>query len=127
DLMNPGAMDVRALVRLSCQIAEALAFAHESGVVHGDVKPENVVVQPEGSIKLLDFGIARRVKLAPAALDETVTSLDWLAAYKTAGTVAYMAPEKLLGEGGDFRSDLFSFGVVLFEMATGKLPFPGPG
>ena len=120
-----GAMEVKPLVRLGSQIAEVLAVAHGQGVVHGDVKPENIMVQPDGRAKLLDFGIARRT------LTETLTlSRVGLASVSSsgsiAGTIAYMAPEALRGEPSDARADLFSLGVVLYELAAGRRPFPGP-
>ena len=116
----------RELVGVAMQIAEALNAAHTGAVVHGDVKPENVVVQADGRIKLLDFGVAR--SFAREAATATVTDGDWSGDRQgyVAGTVAYMAPECFRGSSADPRSDLFSLGVLLYEMASGRRPFPGP-
>jgi serine/threonine protein kinase/tetratricopeptide (TPR) repeat protein len=112
--------------RLGAHLAEALAAAHAQGIVHGDVKPENIIVQSEGRVKLLDFGIARRVA------EQTLTTIasairPWdFAESQIVGTVAYMSPEVLRGELPDARADLFSLGVLMYEMAAGCRPFPGP-
>ena len=113
-------------VRIGAQMAEALVAAHAHGVQHGDIKPENVVVQADGRIKLLDFGVARQLAAETATLTRTGTPHAWLRDSEVAGTLAYMAPEQLRGEGADHRADLWSLGVVLFELAAGHRPFPGP-
>ncbi len=120
-----GPLEIRRLLRIGAQIAEALAAAHDHGVVHGDVKPENVVVLPDGRIKLLDFGVARRLDYSTLT---TLTSALEVAPSgpQLAGTLAYMAPELFRGEAASARSDLFSLGIVLFELATRNRPFPGP-
>ncbi len=123
-MLSEGPPDPRTLVRLGAQVAEALAAAHAQGVVHGDIKPENIVVQPDGRLKLLDFGIARHV--AAETVTRTATIASWLPESQIAGTLAYMAPEQLRGEAGDARADLFSLGVVLYELAANRRPFPGP-
>lgn len=117
----------RTLARLGTQIAEALEVAHSHAVVHGDVKPENIVIQQHGRIKLLDFGVARQV-MTPEAVTATLagTAMPRLSDDRIAGTLAYMAPEKLRGSSAEPRSDLFSLGVLLYEMAAGHRPFPGP-
>jgi serine/threonine protein kinase len=120
-----GAMDAKPLVRLGAQIAEVLSVAHGQGVVHGDVKPENIMVQPDGRVKLLDFGIARRVLTETLTLTRASLASD-AAGGAIAGTLAYMAPETLRGDRSDSRADLFSLGVVLYELAAGLRPFPGP-
>ena len=114
--------DPRILLGLGAQLAEALAAAHAHGVVHGDIKPENIVVQPDGRLKLLDFGIARHVAAETATLMRTATTASWLPEPQIAGTLAYMAPEQFRGE-TDARTDLFSLGVVLYELAAGRRPF----
>jgi len=101
------------------QIAEALEAAHESGVLHRDLKPANIVITAKGRVKVLDFGLA---KLVQAGVDTRATTLP-TAGDAVAGTLAYMAPEQLLGEDVDAASDLFSLGVVLYELATGRLPW----
>jgi TolB-like protein/Tfp pilus assembly protein PilF len=107
-------------VRLAAQISEALAAAHSQAVIHSDIKPENIMVLPGDRVKLLDFGVARH------EVEETVTISQLPVHSPIAGTLAYMAPEKFAGSSGDARSDLFSFGVLLYEMAAGKRPFRGP-
>jgi serine/threonine-protein kinase len=101
------------------QIAEALAAAHEQGIIHRDLKPANVMISPEGRIKILDFGLALR---CPSALEDHDTTAD-ADSDLVVGTLAYMSPEQMLGRPLDTRSDLYSLGVLLFEMATGRLPF----
>jgi non-specific serine/threonine protein kinase len=121
-----GRMEPRTLALLGAQVAEALAAAHAKGVLHGDIKPANIVVSPDERVKLLDFGIARRTASETLSLTHTGAASSWLPESQTAGTLAYMAPEQWRGEAMDARSDLFSFGVVLYEMAAGSRPFPGP-
>jgi serine/threonine protein kinase/Tfp pilus assembly protein PilF len=121
-----GPLEPRVLARLGAQVAEALAAAHAQGVIHGDIKPENIVVLPEGGVKLLDFGIARRLAEETVTVTRTERSGSWLSDSVLAGTLAYMAPEQLRGEAIDTRADLFSVGVVLYELAAGQRPFPGP-
>jgi serine/threonine-protein kinase len=114
-----GVVSEREAAELGAQIADALEEAHERGVLHRDLKPSNVVVTPKGRAKVLDFGLA---KLLEAASDLTQTEgLTQMGS--TAGTLAYMAPEQLLGEVLDARTDLYGLGVVLYEMVTGKRPF----
>ncbi|MCG2591095.1 serine/threonine protein kinase, partial [Rhodohalobacter sulfatireducens] len=99
----------------SIQIAEALAEAHENGIVHRDIKPSNIMVDSKNRIKVMDFGLAKLVDSTP--ITQTGTTL---------GTMAYMSPEQIQGRPVDHRADLFSFGVLLFEMLTGQRPFGGP-
>ncbi len=122
-LISEGMKDVRTLARLGAQIADILAAAHAMNVVHGDVKPENIIVQADGRPKLLDFGIARQMAVDTMTATVTKTSLPWVPDSQVAGTIAYMAPEQLAGQSSDARADLFSLGVVLYEMAAGVRPF----
>ena len=117
-------LSVERVVRYASQIASALAHAHHRGVVHCDLKSANAMVTPEGSVKVLDFGIARRVTAVLA--EESTRSVAPLEALGVvAGTLAYMAPERVLGAQADERGDLWALGIVIFEMLTGRRPFQG--
>src|SRR5579872_5555497 len=115
-------LNVSEAISFGTQIAEALEAAHAKGIIHRDIKPGNVMVVGQGHIKVLDFGLAKYVA---AEADETLT-LDLLTAAGTVvGTPHYMAPELLRGDAADVRSDLWALGVVLYEMLSGRVPFPG--
>ncbi len=125
-LVSPEALPAEQVLRLGQQLADALAHAHERGVVHRDFKSANVFVTPEGRAKVLDFGLARRL-VGEDASETTTASYGSLTAPGTvAGTLAYMAPEQLQGRAADARSDIWALGVVLYEMASGRRPFQGP-
>jgi serine/threonine protein kinase len=123
-LIAGGSLAVESVLRYGAQIAAALAHSHSRGIVHRDLKSSNVVITPEGLVKVLDFGLARRTPPeSPVEATQTIGPLDPAGAIS--GTLPYMAPEILRGEEADHRSDLWALGVVLYEAASGQLPFRG--
>ena len=122
EIIPPGGLPSETVVRLGTQIADALAHAHDRGVIHRDLKTANVAVNDQGP-KVLDFGIARRTLSSDS--DGETRPISPTESNVVFGTLAYVAPEVLLGEPADVRSDIWAFGVVLWEMATGELPFAG--
>jgi eukaryotic-like serine/threonine-protein kinase len=121
-LLREGPLPVPTVMRYAAEIAEGLAAAHATGLIHRDVKPSNVMITPHNHVKLLDFGIAHN----PATASGTVTTQSMQTRPgSVAGSPFYMAPEHALGRTVDGRTDVFSLGAVLFECLTGKLPFEG--
>jgi tetratricopeptide (TPR) repeat protein/predicted Ser/Thr protein kinase len=129
ELLREGPLPLRDLLDLALPMAEALEHAHRHGIVHRDLKPDNVMITAERKVKLLDFGLAKPLHAVPPA-DGAPSGTPTLPADLTvegtlAGTVAYMSPEAAQGRPADARSDIFSFGILLYEMAAGKRPFQG--
>jgi two-component system, LytTR family, response regulator len=118
--LSRGPIVLAELLSISTQVSDALDDAHSKGIVHRDIKPSNLMLTPRGYVKVLDFGLAKLA--APNGREETQVMTS---AGVVMGTVAYMSPEQALGRDMDHRTDLFSLGVVLYEMATARLPFPG--
>ena len=130
--MARGPLEVPEILGTVIEICAALEAAHSAGIIHRDIKPSNIVLMGHGAAKLLDFGVAKRIgaelgsQTSSLSAPTTVNFDDGLTGIGSAiGTVAYMSPEQATGQHVDTRSDLFSLGSVLYEMTTGKLPFPG--
>lgn len=123
-VLSEGRLPIKKLLQLSTQIVEGLAKAHSSGIVHRDLKPENLMVSADGFVKILDFGLAKLLRLPSGTGSEveTLSRKDTIPG-SILGTVGYMSPEQAKGQPADFRSDLFSFGAIVYEMATGKRAF----
>jgi serine/threonine protein kinase len=123
--LRPGALPVRKATEYGAQVARGLAAAHEKGIVHRDLKPENVFVTRDGRVKILDFGLAKLIQPEGAVLHDAATLASRTEPGVVMGTVGYMSPEQVKGETADHRSDLFSFGAILYEMLSGKRAFHG--
>lgn len=127
DRIRRGPLDIDVVLTLGVQIVDALESAHSKGIVHRDLKPANIFVTARGEAKILDFGLAKIDRQKPDAASNVPTAIaDGLTSPgATMGTVAYMSPEQARGEITDARTDLFSVGTVLYQMATGQVPFQG--
>ncbi len=125
ELIPPRGMPIVEALGLACTLGKAMAVAHGQGITHRDIKPDNIMITKKGTLKILDFGLAKPAAGKRAENATLVVSTEETQGGLILGTVAYMSPEQALGKPVDFRSDIFSFGVLLYEVATGKRPFRG--
>jgi serine/threonine protein kinase len=123
-LIPEDGLPVEQIVEIATALGDALAAAHEKGIVHRDLKPANVMVSNDGRVKVLDFGLAKDIRAANLS-DATMTSDSRTQVGVVMGTPAYMSPEQTSGRALDHRTDIFSMGVLIHEMATGRRPFEG--
>jgi predicted Ser/Thr protein kinase len=126
-LIAEGSLDESRIIDIAIQVASGLEHAHERGILHRDIKPQNLILTDEGRVKILDFGLAKRTRVELERGDGTApeTTVTETVKGTIVGTAQYMSPEQLAGEVLDGRTDIFSLGVVLYEMATGQNPFQG--
>ena len=125
DLVEKGGLPLEKIFEIATPLADALAVAHSKGIVHRDLKPGNVMVTNEGRVKVLDFGLAKLLEEEPDLVATEMATEALTRDGIAMGTIPYMSPEQVQGKAVDHRSDIFSLGIVLYEMSTGQLPFEG--
>src|SRR5437899_6941966 len=125
--LDRGPLDLKQVLDLGIQVSEALAAAHNINLIHRDIKPTNILIGPQGQVKVLDFGLAKIVQTLPSEIDKEAPTMaaDLTDAGQIVGTVSYMSPEQTRGEPLDARTDIYSLGVVLYEAITDTRPFKG--
>jgi serine/threonine protein kinase/tetratricopeptide (TPR) repeat protein len=122
--LDEGTLPMRDSLQMALEVAEALEEAHKKGIVHRDLKPSNIMITPQGHIKVMDFGLAKHiVSEGEADFSKTLTQTSLTEQGAVVGTIAYMSPEQARGEAVDTRSDIFSLGIIIYEMTTGRYPF----
>jgi serine/threonine protein kinase len=122
-MITDGSLEPKKIASIAVQVARGMSAAHEAGVIHGDLKPANIIVTHDGTAKVLDFGLANRRKLRD--ISASTMSLDLPGSGCLAGTPGYMAPELADGAGASAAGDVFSFGLVIYELLTGRPAFTG--
>ncbi len=127
DMLREGGFDISQALNTAIQVAEALATAHSARIIHRDIKPENIIIRRDGYVKVLDFGLAKLIPEPNSliGLQDEIEKQNQTAKGLILGTVKYMSPEQAKGTGVDHRTDIFSVGVLLYEMITGRTPFAG--
>src|SRR6266508_197646 len=125
EMIPSGGLPLDRLLQIGIPLANAIAAAHARGITHRDLKPANILLTNDGRVKVLDFGLAKMPDVADAGAGATMATRGVTAAWQVVGTAAYMSPEQAEGKPVDHRTDLFAFGIVLYELATGERPFHG--
>src|SRR5262249_27628515 len=125
EIIAPGGLSFPQVIEVGVAVADALSAAHEKGIVHRDLKPANVRVTKDGRVKVLDFGLAKLTEQASSTDNAATQTSPLTTEGAVMGPVPYMSPEQLRAKNVDHRSDIFSLGILLYEMACGKRPFGG--